>query len=661
MASSFELTNENGKVLSISSGSITENKVLESSDFKYIRDTISSLSSISNPLDGDVCFIKSYHTNSDNAGGKFIYRANMSKSKHNGGTIIDPSKSFPSDWNDTTQVTDWFTADSSGNGCWERVYDGAVNVKWFGAVNDSTIDSSIAFLKATELRNIIVNDTIYIKNVLINNEVFINGNAVAGPMASNLNGVIKAFDDADYLIKIEGNNTTLSGSSILNVKLDGNNKNINLFESNNVSNLRIDKVSFNNVNGKAINLQKTMESIVTQCYFRKCGTLDGSVIYIDKYVNNDPAQNVNNLHIIDNTFGYNSGNWIESDSLSNIDILWIKDNKFEFDGIYNQNQSSCSTIKLNDISRCWIIDNSFTWFTDSNNNYDSCITLDRKGLSSMPDVKISGNKLLNCDGFINNIGSKITAHNNTAYGIHSSIINTSSYAQNIEDIVYMQTNGNIANLKLKNNKYISAHLTQSPMKLDFVIDNDSLFLTKTAKQATAKNDILAYISVGEYISAPDYRLKIGLRLKADSSANVEVYLDDNSLGTQTITTAYQDYYWFPLINNITQNSVIKVYSQSDVNVYFDAYFIEDYPDFSGFTWEVDSLGNGDVVNSPTQGLNCNPTDYVYFTSSVNLQGVTANIQKEANKCILTLINNTGNSVNLGTGRYVIYSSKKSFH
>jgi len=111
MASSFELTNENGKVLSISSGSILEDKALESSDFKYIRDTISSLGSISNPLDGDVCFVKGYHTNNDNAGGTFIYRANKSKSEHNGGTIVDPSMSFPSDWNDQIQLLNWFPFD----------------------------------------------------------------------------------------------------------------------------------------------------------------------------------------------------------------------------------------------------------------------------------------------------------------------------------------------------------------------------------------------------------------------------------------------------------------------------------------------------------------------------------------------------------------------
>jgi len=143
MASKLRLIGPNGNELCISSGSANTNKLLETTDFKYIRDTVSQLSTIPQPQDGEVALVKGYHDNADNAGGTFIYRASMPKSSHNGGTIIDPSKTFPSFWNDSTQVTDWFTADSAGNGCWERVYDGAVNVKWFGAKGDRITDDSL--------------------------------------------------------------------------------------------------------------------------------------------------------------------------------------------------------------------------------------------------------------------------------------------------------------------------------------------------------------------------------------------------------------------------------------------------------------------------------------------------------------------------------------
>jgi len=148
MASKLKLMNENGKLLSIESGSIESDKLLGPGDFKYIRDTISSLSSISNPLNGDVCFVKGYHTNNDNAGGTFIYRINVAKSEHNGGTIIDPSKEFPNDWNDTTQQDSWFTGDGTGNGVWERVYTRAIDIKWFGAKEDGDADDSKSISKA---------------------------------------------------------------------------------------------------------------------------------------------------------------------------------------------------------------------------------------------------------------------------------------------------------------------------------------------------------------------------------------------------------------------------------------------------------------------------------------------------------------------------------
>jgi len=222
MASKLKLMNENGKVLSIESGSIESDKLLDPRDFKYIRDTISSLGSISNPLDGDVCFVKGYHTNDDNAGGTFIYRANKAKSEHNGGTIIDPSKEFPTNWNDATQVTDWFTADSTDNGIWERVYTGSIDVKWFGAkgdymlpngiVNNSPTDDTLAIQSALNTKEKVEFTLAWYKTTsLLTAYNYVNGNSA----------IINCFGDGIKMEKI--NNITIQDSIRLeNISLQGN-------------------------------------------------------------------------------------------------------------------------------------------------------------------------------------------------------------------------------------------------------------------------------------------------------------------------------------------------------------------------------------------------------------------------------------------------------
>jgi len=144
MASKLNLMNENGKVLSIESGSIKSDKLLEPGDFKYIRDTVSSLGAINNPLDGDVCFIKGYHTNNDNAGGTFIYRVDKAKSEHNGGIIIDPDKTFPNVWSNVDELNNWYRVKNTGTGCWVRINYSYITPDIFGAKGDNLTDDTYA-------------------------------------------------------------------------------------------------------------------------------------------------------------------------------------------------------------------------------------------------------------------------------------------------------------------------------------------------------------------------------------------------------------------------------------------------------------------------------------------------------------------------------------
>lgn len=66
-------------------------------------------------------------------GGAFRWSASVPKALHNGGTIIDPDRTYPVTWSTMAQRTAWFNPATSGSGVWCRVFSGASEVTWFGA------------------------------------------------------------------------------------------------------------------------------------------------------------------------------------------------------------------------------------------------------------------------------------------------------------------------------------------------------------------------------------------------------------------------------------------------------------------------------------------------------------------------------------------------
>jgi len=90
-----------------------------------------------------------YHTANDGGGGVFVWDATKNKNLHNGGTIIDPVKVFPADWNNEGLKTTWFTG-GTGTGCWVRLDSKVLLVSYFGAKGDGSSDDTKSIQKAVD-------------------------------------------------------------------------------------------------------------------------------------------------------------------------------------------------------------------------------------------------------------------------------------------------------------------------------------------------------------------------------------------------------------------------------------------------------------------------------------------------------------------------------
>lgn len=178
--------------------------------------------------------VSSFHTNEVGGGGVFFFDESMDKAKHNGGTIIDPGKSFPADWNNEAEKSDWFAA-GEGLGCWIRHVSGEIDVKWFGAKGDGVSDNSKSFISAaSSAASILVPNGEY----LLSSEIVLANCSIHGEGDSNL---VFTHGGNGLILSPTKENSTISVSSLRILTKDVNGgigisttKNSNLYYSNRV-------------------------------------------------------------------------------------------------------------------------------------------------------------------------------------------------------------------------------------------------------------------------------------------------------------------------------------------------------------------------------------------------------------------------------------------
>lgn len=114
-------------------------------------------------VEGQQVSVASYHGLDDlSGGGTFVWGTG----RHNGGTFIDPSRAFPSDWDDQAQLEAWFA--DSGNDVvgWARRVSYVVNAAWFGA-KEGVSDSYRSVQKALDTHPEVEVSKGYVTNTMV--------------------------------------------------------------------------------------------------------------------------------------------------------------------------------------------------------------------------------------------------------------------------------------------------------------------------------------------------------------------------------------------------------------------------------------------------------------------------------------------------------------
>lgn len=125
------------------------NGYITKSNGKYITTSVDSIDDLpSTGVEGQTVEVLNYWSDGTvGGGGTFVWYLKTDgslginydpTSQHNGGTIFDPAVAAGVYEPDT---------ESASTGCWVRQYDGAVNVKWFGAKGTGTVNDTSAVEK----------------------------------------------------------------------------------------------------------------------------------------------------------------------------------------------------------------------------------------------------------------------------------------------------------------------------------------------------------------------------------------------------------------------------------------------------------------------------------------------------------------------------------
>lgn len=472
--------------------------------------------------------------------------------------------------NDSSLTDDGGSVHDLSNGLKAKlVIEGNLNVKQFGAKGDGTADDTIAIQNAINFAS--KGDNIYFPNgnylahsLVITKRLNLIGQSSTTIVAGVGTTITFNGEETSYLFNIYGTkDVRLVGSSIKNINFNGNMlKATSLVSVKYAQFFNFTECSFNNVNGSALQFACAFESGIYKSVFRRCGNETNGVVDFLNYTDSVLSNNTNNFHIENCTFGYNSGNWIKCEDNANTDILWIKNNKFEWDGTPAwANENEQAVIYLGQIFRCFIKDNTFTYFTLENNKYTKIIECNRgSGI-----VSILNNKVAFCNSseipttFITSTSPVILSDKNIIYDSSNAIdinVQSSQSIHMIKPTKFYANNGSLSNVT-KNiiipKSYISSLDLVNTMKNTLVYDENSINYTKQVKQISANQRIgfLNPILFKNYF-ADNIEIKIRAKKQTDDTSNPSILIyktgesGDTNIANSSITINSSTWNWYTI-------------------------------------------------------------------------------------------------------------------
>lgn len=465
------------------------------------------------------------------------------------------------------------------------------------------------------------NKPLKIANVDIGTNIHIYGNGSAG--YRQVGGAITILEGASYGFKLAGvdSQTRNIGGRIDGLSFQGELPTTvaDAIRCQSASSFALVNLSFRNLSGSALDLRDFMESHIEHCYFNSVGSDTKNPINIGDFIGSAPW-NVNNLHIENNTFGSCSGNIINISDSANADLIWILNNKFEWDSTpVSPNVSNKAVIYIGRAERVNVSGNGFVYYYPAHNKYDALIRVSDKSAygnlfsdnTAWGCTPTSGSDLT--PAFYWDIAGGSSGGSNNKANTNLPTRCTSIHSQDIDEPLVRTTPGNRPNLQsigAMSPGYLSAHSLGGANASNFFVPDTGATKYGTVLEAQTGGEVRRLFIPKDIVSQRAC-VRVQARVMPSPTADALVGLNcDGSIVSTTIQGASQDYHtvaagggwqiveWLIPASSYTAGQLIFTNRSDTVKFKLDGVRVSraDFVDVT-IAWSPTPISAGSVVNT----------------------------------------------------------------